>query len=184
MKERGIRPRFLVLMGVSGCGKSTVAPLVAERLGWAYVDGDWLHPAANVEKMRRGEPLTDEDRWPWLRAIAARIDAIRAEGGGAVVACSALKRAYREILAGGRGDTRFVFLTGAPETIARRLAARDAHFMPAALLESQLRTLEAPGPDEDAIVVSIEGPPAEVVETIVTSLPPSSPAPTSARTPC
>lgn len=161
----------VLVMGVAGSGKSTVAALLAGRLGWTYVDGDWLHPPANVEKMRSGTPLTDEDRWPWLGAIAARIDALRAEGKGAVVACSALRRAYREVLLAGRaGGARLVYLRGDRATVARRLGARDGHFMPPALLDSQFAALEPPGNDERPIVASIDGAPAEIVEAIVTSL--------------
>ena len=157
-------------MGVAGSGKSTIAAMLAERLGWTLVDGDWLHPASNVEKMRGGTPLTDEDRWPWLSAIAARIDELAAEGRGAVVACSALKRAYRGVLLGGRPGARLVYLKGDRETVASRLGERDGHFMPASLLESQFATLEAPQADEGPMVVSIERAPAEIVEAIVISL--------------
>jgi gluconokinase len=156
-------------MGVAGCGKTTIAKLLAERLGHAYVDGDWLHPASNVEKMRGGTPLTDEDRWPWLRAIAARVDELHARGEGAVVACSALKRAYREVLLAGRTNARLVYLKGDRATVASRLGARDGHFMPASLLDSQFAALEEPGDDEQPIVISIERSPAEIVETVVTS---------------
>ena len=160
----------IVVMGVAGSGKSTIASLLAERLGWTYIDGDWLHPAANVEKMSHGVPLTDEDRWPWLRAIAASIDELRREGRFAVVACSALKRAYREILLGGRPDGRLVLLEGSQETVARRLGSRDGHFMPSSLLESQFAALEAPTADERPIIVSVEDDPGRIVEQIVTSL--------------
>jgi gluconokinase len=163
---------LVLVMGVAGSGKSTIASMVAERLGWTYVDGDWLHPASNVEKMRSGTPLTDDDRWPWLRAIAARIDALNAAGEGAVVACSALKRAYRDILIGTRRGARLIYLEGGRETVAHRLGSRDGHFMPAALLESQFATLEPPSPDENAIVVSIDREPRAIVDAIVTSLRP------------
>ena len=160
----------LVVMGVSGSGKSTVAAMLAERLGAEYVDADWLHPKANVEKMQRGIPLDDEDRWPWLRAIAARMHELRAKGRGCVVACSALKRAYRDVLRDGSADVRFVHLHGPAEAIAPRLSSRDGHFMPASLLASQFAALEPPQADEGAIVVSVELAPAEIVEAIVTSL--------------
>src|SRR5262245_8503336 len=126
-----------VMMGVSGSGKTTIARSVAQRLGWRLVEGDDFHPPANVAKMRAGTPLTDEDRWPWLRAIAAEIDAVRARGEPAVVACSALKRAYRDILIGARPDVVLVYLQGSKPLIAERLAARKGHFMPATLLDSQ-----------------------------------------------
>jgi carbohydrate kinase (thermoresistant glucokinase family) len=157
-------------MGVAGSGKSTIASMLAERLGWTYVDGDWLHPASNVEKMRGGTPLTDEDRWPWLKAIAARIEALNAAGEGAVVACSALRRAYREILIDRREDARLVYLEGNLPTVAQRLGSRDGHFMPPALLASQFATLEAPAANERPIVVSVTHTPAQIVQAIVTSL--------------
>jgi gluconokinase len=160
----------LVVMGVSGSGKSTIADQLAERLGWRFEDGDRFHPASNVAKMSAGQPLTDEDRWPWLRAIAAWIDNTRKAGKHGVVACSALKRAYRDILVGERRDVRLVFLKGDPELIGRRIAARDDHFMPAALLDSQFAALEEPAADELPIVVSIAPHPREIVDSIVKKL--------------
>jgi gluconokinase len=157
-------------MGVSGCGKSTIASMLAHRLNWIYEDGDWFHPQSNVRKMHAGEPLTDEDRWPWLHGIAAWIDATRRVGNHGTVACSALKRAYRDILVGERTDVRIVYLKGAQALIARRLAARDGHFMPPSLLESQFAALEEPQPDEHPIVVSIVPHPREIVEEIVKRL--------------
>jgi carbohydrate kinase (thermoresistant glucokinase family) len=157
-------------MGVSGSGKSTIAALLAMRLGWTYEDGDWLHPPSNVEKMHRGVPLTDADRWPWLEAIAASIDNFRREGQGAVIACSALKRAYRDILIGERRDVRLVYLEGDQKLVAGRLATRDGHFMPPALLGSQFAALEAPRADEHPIVVPIAQHPREVVESILAKL--------------
>jgi carbohydrate kinase (thermoresistant glucokinase family) len=157
----------LVVMGVSGSGKSTIAALLAARLGWEYADGDWFHPAANVEKMHAGHPLTDADRVPWLQAIALWIDARRAAGGHAVVACSALKRAYRDILIGPRRDVGLVYLKGEPALIARRLARRHEHFMPAGLLASQFDTLEEPAPDEHPLVVAIDGTPEDIVAGIL-----------------
>ena len=159
-----------VVMGVSGSGKTTVARGVAQREGWRLVEGDNLHPQANVAKMHAGTPLTDEDRWPWLRAIAREIDAMRALGEQAVVACSALKRAYRDILIGERTDLVLVYLQGSKELIAGRLAARTRHFMPPALLDSQFDTLEEPGEDEHPIVVSIAPPPEAIVDEVVLKL--------------
>jgi gluconokinase len=163
-------PSALVVMGVSGSGKSTIADYVAKRLGWRYEDGDRFHPPDNVAKMSAGHPLTDEDRWPWLRAIADEIDRLAASGEHAVIACSALKRAYREILVHGRDDVRIVFLDGTLDLIAERLAARKGHFMPPGLLASQFRTLEPPGAGEWPIIVSIDAPVENIVDDIVGQL--------------
>jgi gluconokinase len=163
-------PSVIVVMGVSGSGKSTIAAMLAHRLHWIYEDGDWFHPESNVEKMHHGEPLTDEDRWPWLRAIAAWIDKTRQSGGHGIVACSALKRAYRDVLVGARRDVRIVFLKGDRDLIARRVAARADHFMPPSLLDSQFATLEEPTADERPIVVSISPHPREIVDAIVAKL--------------
>jgi carbohydrate kinase (thermoresistant glucokinase family) len=160
----------IVVMGVSGSGKSTIASMLAQRLHWVYEDADWFHSQSNIEKMHHGEPLNDEDRWPWLHAIAEWIDATRRAGGHGVVACSALKRAYRDVLIGARRDVRLVFLKGNRDLIARRIAARADHFMPTTLLESQFATFEEPQTDERAIVVSIVPHPREIVETIVKEL--------------
>ena len=160
----------IVVMGVSGSGKSTIASMLAQRLHWVYEDADWFHPKSNIEKMHHGEPLNDEDRWPWLRAIAEWIDATRSAGGHGVVACSALKRAYRDILIGDRRDVRLVFLKGDRDLISRRIAARADHFMPSTLLESQFATLQEPQADERPIVVTIVPHPREIVEAIVSEL--------------
>ena len=170
MKAPSDIPSVIVVMGVSGSGKSTVASMLAHRLQWTYEDGDWFHPEANVEKMHHGEPLTDQDRWPWLRAIAAWIDNTRKAGSHGVVACSALKRAYRDILIGERRDVRLVFLKGDSELIARRIAARDDHFMPASLLVSQFAALEEPIADERPITVSIAPHPRAIVDSIIAKL--------------
>jgi gluconokinase len=159
-----------VMMGVSGSGKTTIAVGVAKSEGWRLVEGDDFHPAANVAKMKSGTPLTDEDRWPWLRAIAQEIDAIRGRGESAVVASSALKRAYRDILIGNRRDVVLVYLKGSKDLIGKRMATRKDHFMPPALLDSQFATLEEPGDDEHPIVVSIEPPPDEIVADVVRKL--------------
>ncbi len=163
------RPAVLVVMGVSGCGKSTVGALLAQQLKWEFGDGDWLHPPANVDKMSRGVPLTDDDRLPWLNAIAAWIDQKRTNGCG-VITCSALKRHYREILVGARPDVRLVYLKGDEPLISRRLSTRNEHFMPASLLRSQFETLEEPGPDENPIVVSIEPTPLDIASQVLSAL--------------
>ena len=163
-------PCALVVMGVSGSGKSTIAERLAARLGWRFEDGDKYHPPANVAKMSAGHPLTDEDRWPWLQAIADEIDRTCKQGEHAVVACSALKRVYRNILVHGRGDVRIVFLNGTQELIAGRLAARKGHFMPPGLLTSQFKTLEPPQPTERPITVSIDAPVEAIVDAIIRQL--------------
>ena len=163
-------PCALVVMGVSGSGKSTIADHLAGRLGWRYEDGDVFHPASNIAKMSAGQPLTDEDRWPWLQAIADEIDRVCAASERAVIACSALKRAYRDILVHGRNDVRIVFLNGTQDLIASRLAARKGHFMPAGLLASQFKTLEAPQPGERPIAVSIDASVETIVDDIVRQL--------------
>lgn len=147
---------LVVVMGVSGSGKSTIAKGLAERLDVPFVEGDDLHPDANVAKMASGQPLTDADRWPWLRAVGQAMEAERVRGQGVVVSCSALKRAYRDsIRAEVRGGVRFILLNGAHEVIAARMAGRKGHFMPPALLDSQFATLELPGADEDAVTLDV-----------------------------
>jgi gluconokinase len=163
-------PCAIVVMGVSGSGKTTIADKLAERLGWSCEDGDKYHPKSNVEKMSAGQPLTDEDRWPWLQAIADKIDQVCEAGEHAVVACSALKRAYRDILVHGRHDVRIVYLDGAQELIASRLTARKGHFMPPGLLDSQFKTLEPPGTDENPVAVSIDTSVDAIVDDIVGKL--------------
>jgi gluconokinase len=159
-------------MGVSGSGKSTIASALAERIGWTFEDGDRFHPASNVAKMHAGHPLTDEDRWPWLQAIADEIDRLCAAGEHAVIACSALKRSYRDVLVHGRSDVRMIYLEGSQQLIANRLARRKNHFMPPGLLESQFETLEPPGADENPLTVSIDASVDEIVDAIVHQLKP------------
>jgi gluconokinase len=161
---------FLIVMGVSGSGKSTIASLLAIRLGWTYEDGDWFHPAKNVAKMHAGHPLEDEDRWPWLRAIAAAMADARRQKKRMVIACSALKRKYRDVLVNGAHDVRIVYLKGSREQIALRSSLRQGHFMPPSLLVSQFDTLEEPQADEQPIVVAINAHPKEIVERIVAQL--------------
>ena len=159
-------------MGVSGSGKTTVGKLLAERLGWQYQEGDALHPLENVAKMSAGTPLTDADRIPWLERIAARIDDWRSRGESGVVTCSALKRAYRDIIIGDRPDVGLVHLRGSRELIGRRMAARKGHFMPTALLDNQFATLQEPSPEERAITVDVGGTAADIVAEILRRLRP------------
>jgi gluconokinase len=161
---------IVVVAGVSGSGKSTVGMLLATTLGWPFTDGDTLHPGANVAKMRAGHPLTDADRRPWLAAVAASIDAYQAAGQSAVLACSALKRAYRDELTAGRAAVQIVFLAAGREVLAARLRARHGHFFPAALLESQLADVQLPQPPEPALVLPATSPPEETVHEIITRL--------------
>ncbi len=171
MQEGESVPRqILIVMGVSGSGKTTIAVPLAKRLGWIFLEGDDLHPPANVAKMHSGRPLTDDDRWPWLDAIAAWIDARQAAGEAGVVACSALKRVYRDRLMDGRRGVRLVFLHADRALLAERLARRTGHFMPPSLLDSQLATLEPPEPDEHAISVDLGPPPEQAVEAIIRRL--------------
>jgi gluconokinase len=163
-------PCALVTMGVSGSGKSTIADRLAERLAWSYEDGDRFHPASNVAKMSAGHPLTDEDRRPWLMAIADEIDRVCAAGEHAVIACSALKRAYRDILVHGRNDVRIIYLKGTLELVASRLAQRKGHFMPQGLLASQFTTLEPPDESENPVTVSIDASVEAIVDDIVRQL--------------
>jgi gluconokinase len=161
---------MVIVAGVSGSGKTTVGSLVAKRAGWPFADGDSFHPAANVAKMTAGTPLTDDDRWPWLRAIGAWMDEQAAACRSCVVACSALKRAYREELLDGRPQARLVFLDAGHDLDARRLSARHGHFFPAALLNSQFDELEVPRPAEGALVLSADATVDELVGAIITGL--------------
>jgi len=164
--------RVLVVMGVSGAGKSTVGVRLARRLGWEFVEADDFHSAHNVALMKAGHPLTDADRAPWLEAIAAHLDTLRHAGKCAVLACSALKKSYRDVLRGGHCDVRFVYLKVERDVLARRLEERHGHFMPSTLLDSQLATLEEPTPAEGAIVLPATGHPDATVSAILQALPP------------
>ena len=157
---------IVVVMGVTGCGKTTVGAALAQRMGWRFLDADDFHPPANVAKMAAGTPLADEDRWPWLDRLAAELRAIEQSGGSAVLACSALKESYRARLAAA-GDLRFVHLAGDEATIAARLASRRHRYMPASLLSSQFATLERPA---NAIEVDVRLPVERQVEAIRTAL--------------
>lgn len=160
----------LVVMGVSGSGKTTVALEVATRLGWVFAEGDDFHPAGNVEKMAAGRPLTDDDRWPWLRALADWIGAREAADENAVLTCSALTRAYRAVLTTGHPSVRFVHVTVPAETLRRRLESRRGHYLPASLLDSQLATLEQLEPDERGLTLPADGEPADVVQRLLERL--------------
>lgn len=162
---------IIIVMGVSGCGKSVVGGRLAEILGAPFAEGDQFHSKANVEKMRNGIPLTDEDRWPWLNAIAEAIDDWRTEGRNAVVACSALKKVYRDILRNGHDDVFIVHLKGTQELIAGRMAKRQHEYMPASLLQSQFDTLEPPDEaTEKVVTVDITPPPDAIVEAALGGL--------------
>jgi carbohydrate kinase (thermoresistant glucokinase family) len=158
--------RILIVMGVSGSGKSTVAEALAQSLGWTLAEGDDFHSPANIAKMHAGAPLNDEDRIPWLSAIAAWIDARRRAGVAGIVTCSALKRAYRDLLAGDRPEVLFAYLKGSADVMSRHLAGREGHFMPASLLSSQFDTLEEPSSDEPVITVDAARPVGEIVAEI------------------
>jgi gluconokinase len=160
----------VVIMGVSGSGKSTIATLVAEALNCPFRDADEFHPPANVEKMSKGTPLTDTDRKPWLEAIAAQVDAWRAAGQSGVVTCSALKKAYRDIVIDGRGGVRLVYLKGDKTLIHDRMAARKGHFMPLSLLDNQFTVMEEPGPAERPIVVDIAPSPEKIAAEVMKKL--------------
>ncbi len=157
-------------MGVSGSGKTTVTAMLAGRLHWRFEEGDSHHSAANIAKMSRGAPLTDDDRRPWLHAIAAVIAGWIAEGQFGVIACSALKRAYRRVIIDENPAVRLVYLKGSRELILRRMAARHGHFMPVSLLDSQFEALEEPTPEEHALVISIDRRPEEIVAEIAAAV--------------
>ena len=164
------KPAVIVVMGVASSGKTSLGERLAERLGWPFRDADSFHPPENVAKMSSGTPLTDEDRKPWLAAIAAWIDELRTTGGNGIVTCSALKRAYREVIVGDRPDVTLVYLRGSRELIGERMAARQHHFMPPALLDSQFATLEEPGADEKPLVVQVEASKEAIVAQVLREL--------------
>lgn len=163
-------PVVLVVMGVSGCGKSTVAALLASQLGWEFEEGDSLHPQASVDKMAAGEPLNDEDRAPWLEQIAEWVEERIDTGKSGLITSSALKRSYRDIINRRGHGVVFVYLAGSYDTIASRLTTRQGHFMPDSLLESQFETLEEPTADEPAITVNVGPAPALIAERILKRL--------------
>ena len=172
-----VRPRAIVVMGVSGSGKSTVAALLAVMLGYQFQEGDLLHPPENVGKMRAGTPLMDADRAIWLNRVAEKIDDWRAHGEGGIISCSVLKRSYRDVIIGKRKDVALVYLKGSYDLIHARLAARHEHFMPVALIDSQFVILEEPAPDEHAIVVDVHGTPPAIAAEIVRRLALATPSP-------
>ena len=147
--------QHIVVMGVSGCGKTSVGERLSEVLGWPFDEGDQYHPPANVAKMSARIPLQDEDRWPWLEALAGLIARHERDGQSSILSCSSLKRAYRDLLRSGAPRVRFLHLHGDKAVLAARLAARKGHFFPAALLDSQYATLEPLEPDEDGVVVDV-----------------------------
>ncbi len=163
-------PPVVVVMGVSGSGKTTVGMRLAERLKVPFAEGDEFHPRSNIEKMSRGAPLTDDDRRPWLAAIARRIDDARRDRRGLVIACSALKRAYRDILIGDRRDVRLAYLKGSQSVIGERLGRRTGHYMPASLLPSQFAALEEPGADERPIVADVANSPEAIAGALAAAI--------------
>ncbi|HEY7720298.1 MAG TPA: gluconokinase [Pedococcus sp.] len=165
-----LHTRHVVVMGVSGCGKTTVAHGLSSATGLLFAEADDFHSRASVEKMRAGIPLDDEDRWPWLQDLAAWMAERAAEGRSTVIACSALKRAYRDVLAGGPPSLDFVHLDGSAEVIRERMSSRAGHYMPASLLDSQIATLEPLQPDESGIVLDVSLSPEELVARAVTGL--------------
>ena len=164
------QPVVLVLMGVSGCGKTTVAALLAGRLGWPFEEGDALHPEANIEKMKAGHPLDDDDRAPWLEKVADWVGQRLDAGESGLITCSALKRSYRDTIDRRGTGVVFVYLHGSYETIAARLAARHGHFMPTKLLDSQFADLQEPGADEPAVRVDVGPAPSEIAKTVIAML--------------
>ena len=160
------RPVVLVLMGVSGCGKTTVAAILAGRLGWEFEEGDALHPQSNIDKMKAGHALDDDDRAPWLQRVAGWAEACLGARASGVITCSALKRSYRDVINRRGSGIVFVYLAGSHDLVAARLAARHGHFMPSTLLDSQFADLQEPAPDEPAIRVDIGPAPSEIATVI------------------
>ena len=165
-----VRPRVLVVMGVSGCGKTSVAEGLRDRLGWSFQEGDSLHSAENVAKMAAGEPLTDEDRGPWLDRCADWLHGHIAANSGGLLTCSALKRAYRARLGEGTPGLLFLYLKVSEPVLRQRLEARRGHYMPSSLLSSQLATLEEPGPSEPALTVPVERTVEATVADVIAAL--------------
>jgi gluconokinase len=164
------KPVVLVVMGVSGCGKTTVAAILAGRLGWPFEEGDALHPPANIEKMKAGHPLTDDDRAPWLEKVADWVQERLKAGESGLITCSALKRSYRQAIDRHGAGVEFVYLAGSRETIAARLTARHGHFMPTSLLDSQFADLQEPAADEPAIRIDIGPAPSAIAQAVIETL--------------
>lgn len=165
-----MKPRAIVVAGVSGSGKTTVGRMLAERLGWTYVEADDHHPPENIAKMARGEPLDDDDRAPWLASLRRALERHLDAGEGVVLSSSALKAAYRRVLADGRPEVALVLLHGPRELVGERLTERQGHFFDPALLDSQYDTLELPVPDEGVLVVDVGEDPEPIVEAILREL--------------
>lgn len=160
--------RLFVVMGVAGCGKSSIGEALAEQLGGTYLDGDTYHPPGNVAKMSRGDPLTDEDRWPWLEHFASEM---QQRDGIVIGGCSALKQSYRDHITKAAGErTVFIHLSGSRDLIRSRMDARTGHFMPVSLLDSQFATLEPPGSNEDAVTIDIDAPVNTIITNIIAAL--------------
>ena len=160
----------LILMGVAGCGKTTAADNLHRALGWPVAEADDFHPPANIAKMSEGIPLTDEDRWPWLKSLRDWMSARAAEGVRTIVTCSALKRSYRDLLSGAQGRVFFIHLLAQPDELQERMAHREGHFMPPSLLPSQFATLEPLSDDEDGVTVVSRATPEETFEAILAAL--------------
>jgi carbohydrate kinase (thermoresistant glucokinase family) len=170
VSDRALSPQAIVVLGVSGSGKTSLGHSLAKRLSYDFCDGDDLHSATNIEKMRGGQPLTDGDRLPWLNAVGCRVREALHQNRGIVVACSALKRSYRDLLRTYQTATFFVFLDGPPEIIASRVAARHISFMPASLLSSQFAILEPLNADEVGVRIDVSHEFADNVEMVISAL--------------
>jgi carbohydrate kinase (thermoresistant glucokinase family) len=170
ISKKRVRPAVIVVMGVASSGKTSLGERLANHLGWPFRDADSFHPPENVAKMSGGTPLNDDDRKPWLAAIAAWIDDLRAAGRNGIVTCSALKKRYRDVIVGDRPDVALVYLKGSRALIGARMAARQHHFMPPALLDSQFAALEEPGEDERPLVAPVDLPKAEIERLVLGEL--------------
>jgi gluconokinase len=164
------QPRHVVVMGISGSGKTTIATQLAQRLGWIYAEADEFHPAENIAKMTSGTPLTDEDRWPWLESMKNWMTAEAQSGRSTVVTCSALRRSYRDVLTHAQGRVRFVHLLGDTDLILERMKTRSGHFMPESLLPSQISTLEPLEADEQGVRIENTGTPDQVTDDVIDQL--------------